>query len=1219
MKIEPSNNQNFSSNIPHPKESSSSKSITSMESESMAPCLASCSSSPLDTTIYSHESPFSKEDWIIMRELKLDQWNPKGNEKLAKRRIIDFYQHRGRPEQGILSLENLSLTSLPPCLKEFPFLKTLLCQNNQICPFITGYPYLETLVCDHNNITRIAHMNRLTFLVCHNNPITKFSSLPVLQNVLGDEKQQVPTTHQIPPEASPFLAQISHFLLNLAKTPETSPIDIFDQIYESGIRSKQTLFSIIDFASRFNVPADPSISDVLEELKNLLPRMPEHFHSRYLKEELGLESWESKGNTEEAINRICNCYIKQETSLDISNLGLTTLPSSLTTFSWVQSLNCFLNSIQDLSKLPPNVEHLNCSFGRVSFLPEELPFLKSLYCQQNFSLERLPKIPKVTELSFAFCNIAALPSAPCLQTIDCEGTPYFDSCFSRCRTIFENWDGRSIFTRGESPEYLLEALFTGEDRVHPSFITRHGRLLCPDSSQEIKPVFSRNLLILIKMMRRSHGSYDRQSLIEKLSLDQWENVGKNRETAINEILRCYLLEKSHLNLANLGLSSLPSSLPKEIKTVDCRHNNLTKIDLCGLVELQCSHNPDLKTITLDTLQILDCSHTNVSRLKSPISSLTTLSCSNSAVSLSTLSPFSHILDFVQKFDFDATPLRLMMNEFFLLIDNWDGEEVLIKRENKSVLYIEQMYEIAHTEDKEILLWALKLLQEFSNLEREHREKLQKLCNTIDSFTGKVTRENLVSFLELTEFDRFSESGKNSADTILCCYLNKAPELNLSHHGLTIIPPILESDLFEFVTSLNVSHNRLTEVSRLFLDELLFVDISYNHIRYIGSIDPDLEICYEGNPLVHPFTESLDYLRSLLPSEERALFEHIDFSLLAEEELDVEEMFVENGEEINRAAEEANSIVRMLGSRIETWIDLLLEQVADHNEPERGNFRDDHDLASYVIPIIAFAIENDPYRDVVRSELGSALSSCTDRSLLVLESLFISLKIYRAESIDELKQLLQGTYALELLRSIALTIRERFVEEIEMLLALTLALKTSFNLPTPLNSMFYAEFVGLTEEETRKAAELLEERLKDKEAMIEYISSIDAWKAYLETRYKEEIAEIPEIKDLEDAMYYAFLPEELNDPNFLMAPNRDSVLQLLEKKSPSPKHGPGEGSGSSSAESYLSESETINIMERLKIARSLQLETFFLKKTEELFANEQEFLSQNAGEGSSGSL
>src|SRR3972149_3461084 len=104
-----------------------------------------------------------------------------------------------------------------------------------------------------------------------------------------------------------------------------------------------------------NIPFTSTIQVAQEHFQNIQqPAAIEEYTLAQLNRDL--DAWQSAGNTEKAKERIRDCFNNKNAALDLSKLRLTSLPTCITKFNWLQSLNF---SDNQFTIFPPEIGKLN--------------------------------------------------------------------------------------------------------------------------------------------------------------------------------------------------------------------------------------------------------------------------------------------------------------------------------------------------------------------------------------------------------------------------------------------------------------------------------------------------------------------------------------------------------------------------------------------------------------------------------------------------------------------------------------------------------------------------------------------------------------------------------------------------------------------------------------------------------------------------------------------
>ncbi|HDQ0001319.1 TPA: hypothetical protein P7Q73_000890 [Escherichia coli] len=198
------------------------------------------------------------------------------------------------------------------------------------------------------------------------------------------------------------------------------------------------------------------LHDVLEENRqNKQSEIPQEDLKERLKEikEDILEENQSASQIEdraEALRRMKECLITRQSMLDLSNLGLTSLPENLPPHliefncsrnvltalpevmpKGLRVLECMENFLILLPKVqPPKLMVLKCYENYIIWLPELSTNLRVINCSENFLQFLPPSMPQyLYKLSCAGNNINSIPDEVLenltrLKVFDCNGNPW---------------------------------------------------------------------------------------------------------------------------------------------------------------------------------------------------------------------------------------------------------------------------------------------------------------------------------------------------------------------------------------------------------------------------------------------------------------------------------------------------------------------------------------------------------------------------------------------------------------------------------------------------------------------------------------------------------------------------------------------------------------------------------------------------------------------------
>lgn len=163
-----------------------------------------------------------------------------------------------------------------------------------------------------------------------------------------------------------------------------------------------------------------------------------------------------------AKNRIIDCLKNQCTKLDLSKLGLSSLPESIFSyFDHLVSLNCSDNHLSLLPSLPQDLTALNCSNNQLILLPALPNSLVRLDCSEN----------QLTSLSL---------SSKQLKILNCQNN-YLDP--ASLKTIADSFYFYTSTTQPQYPKLLAEAY--AYYRANKSFTAVNTDDIFPESARDL--------------------------------------------------------------------------------------------------------------------------------------------------------------------------------------------------------------------------------------------------------------------------------------------------------------------------------------------------------------------------------------------------------------------------------------------------------------------------------------------------------------------------------------------------------------------------------------------------------------------------------------------------------------------------------------------------------------------------------------------------------------
>lgn len=302
----------------------------------------------------------------------------------------------------------------------------------------------------------------------------------------------------------------------------------------------------------------------------------------------------------DAFCRMLECMHKSLPYLNLSQLGLTTLPARLP--EQILLLDVAHNELRELPPLSDNIRVIIANDNQLARITRIPCTLAALIVKDNMltSLANLdwPRYLKFLDVSNN--GIAAIPTGVPMSTrVNLDGNPlirpttlvpYFGAFhFSNGGVALIHWPARHIVT------LWLDRTTGSEDRI----------------------TLTRNYAISPAVASESE-EYCRLRLEWQAWANQPTGSIENRGEALKRMTEGLSLKFPFLNLAGLGLSTLPQHLPPHLILLDIAGNKLTTLPALPekLKALIASHNL-LQTITglPETLMLLNLSDNLLTELK----------------------------------------------------------------------------------------------------------------------------------------------------------------------------------------------------------------------------------------------------------------------------------------------------------------------------------------------------------------------------------------------------------------------------------------------------------------------------------------------------------------------------------------------------------------------------------------------------------------------------
>ncbi len=366
------------------------------------------------------------------------------------------------PALTFLNCTSLSfmVSTLPPLPAT---LKTLYCGRGHLDSLPALPDSLTILYCDENQLTSLPSLPvSLRHLECQYNLIDSIAALPDSLTLLFCHHNLLTTLPALPASLTQLLCHNNH----LASLPAL-PAGLFQfHCYNNQLTSLPALpATCLNFACYNNqLTSLPALPPLLEELwcfnnqLTSLPVLTSSLTDIYCQH----NQLTSLPALPVSLNYL-TCDHNQLTSLPV-------LPSGLT------SLDCGHNQLTSLPPLPHALYNLYCENNQLNNIPALPGFMSILQCDSNPTLNCLPQLTQITNLSFNGTGVTCLPnygnvfnSQPLLSSLPLCGVFNPDGC------NFEwNISGRSYL------DINANCIFDSTDGVQRNthiFLFKNGNLL----------------------------------------------------------------------------------------------------------------------------------------------------------------------------------------------------------------------------------------------------------------------------------------------------------------------------------------------------------------------------------------------------------------------------------------------------------------------------------------------------------------------------------------------------------------------------------------------------------------------------------------------------------------------------------------------------------------------------------------------------------------------
>ena len=313
-------------------------------------------------------------------------------------------------------------------------------------------------------------------------------------------------------------------------------------------------------------------------------------------------------------------------------------------------------------------------------------------------------------------------------------------------------------------------------------------------------------------------------------------------------------------------------------------------------------------------------------------------------------------------------------------------------------------------------------------------------------------------------------------------------------------------------NVSFSDNELTsfppEIGQL--NHLEFLDLDYNRIfslpNAILELPPRANITIQNNSLSAHVIENLRQTVNA-PGYSGP---RIHFSM-AREEIGEDRPLPELLGELCKAAQqpilELSHLCDNAGhsENLRNWLSRLAA-IADYKTKRK-------ELSLLIYQALSKAEQQADFRDVFWSCIDEAHVTCGDRMALSVLRLDIQFQIAESSAKGDMARLAyligHGTWALDELEKIAGNKARslKFVDEVEVYLAYPIQLKKALQLPFLLDQMLYFRCSSVTEEDLKRAEEIVKGGLSNRQAYCDFLAKNDTWQKALEKALPKEYAAI----------------------------------------------------------------------------------------------------------------
>lgn len=310
----------------------------------------------------------------------------------------------------------------------------------------------------------------------------------------------------------------------------------------------------------------------------------------------------------------------------ISGINGDQLDTTCMAIDTVTSLSIYVSIMHDITGIQyfRNLQTLGVTATQITFIPTLPNSLKNLYCQSNFQLTTISKLPdSLSILYVSYNSLDSLPSLPAtLTSLNCSQN-HIPSISSLPNSLLQLDCGTNqISTIPTLPNGLTNLVCNSNQlSAIPNLPSSLVELNCNDNHVTMLPTLPASLLSL-------------QCGINQISsVPSLPNILQNLRCNNNLLSSLPVLPDSlvSLNCENNQLSSLPL-LPSVLNSLECSGNVLTSLPILRntqLSSLLCGFNTLVTLPSLpSTLELLYCQNNLLVSLPELPDNISDLDCSN---------------------------------------------------------------------------------------------------------------------------------------------------------------------------------------------------------------------------------------------------------------------------------------------------------------------------------------------------------------------------------------------------------------------------------------------------------------------------------------------------------------------------------------------------------------------------------------------------------------